>query len=112
MPTEITGQNGAVIKQTTHIAVTGCGTGITISSAKVSGNALLVTFKTAGAGTAWVSGFGLHTAHKHETAGTHRIRVTFTKLGIRKHRHHQKTTLRVKLVVGKQAVTRAMTVQL
>jgi hypothetical protein len=114
MPTEITGQNGAVIKQTTHIAVTGCppGAGVTITSAKVSANALLVTFKTAGAGTVWVSGFGLHKAHKAETVGTHQIRVTFTKLGMRKHEHHQKTTVRVKLVVGKQAVTRAMTARL
>jgi hypothetical protein len=60
----------------------------------------------------WVSGFGLHTAHKGESAGTHQIRVTFTKLGSRKHKHHQKTTVRVKLVVGKQAVTRAMTARL
>jgi uncharacterized repeat protein (TIGR01451 family) len=112
MPTEITGQNGAVIKQTTHIAVTGCPPSVTITSAKVKGNALLVTFKTAGAGTAWVSGFGLRKAHRHVTAGTHRIRVTFTKLGMRKHKHHQKTSVRVKLVVGKQAVTRARTVRL
>jgi hypothetical protein len=114
MPTEITGQNGAVLKQTTHIAVTGCppGTGVTITSAKVSGNALLVSFKTADAGTVWVSGFGLNKAHKAESVGTHQIRVTFTKLGMRKHKHHQKTTVRVKLVVGKQAVTRAMTARL
>jgi hypothetical protein len=78
----------------------------------VSGNALLVAFKTAGTGTVWVSGFGLHTAHSHETAGTHRIRVSFTKLGLRKHKLHQKTTVRVKLVVGKQAVTRAMIARL
>jgi hypothetical protein len=112
MPTEITGQNGAVIKQTTHIAVTGCEPGVTITAAKASGNALLVSFKTAGEGTVWVSGFGLHKAHKHETAGTYQIRVTFTKLGIRKHKHHQKTTVRVKLVEGKQAVTKAMTARL
>jgi hypothetical protein len=112
MPTEITGQNGALIKQTTHIAVTGCPPGVTITSAKVSGNGLLVTFKTAGAGTAWVSGFGLHKAHKQVTAGTHQIRVTFTKLGMRKHRHHQKITVRVKLVVGNQAVAKATSVRL
>ena len=114
MPTEITGQNGAVIKQTTHIAVTGCppGAGVTITSAKVSANALLVTFETVGAGTVWVSGFGLNKAHKAESVGTHQIRVTFTKLGMRKHEHHQKTTVRVKLVVGKQAVTRATTARL
>jgi hypothetical protein len=83
-----------------------------MTSAKVSGNALLVSFKIAGAGTVWVSGFGLHKAHQQEAAGTHQLRVTFTKLGLRKHKHHQKTSVRVKLVVGKQAVTRAMITRL
>src|SRR5262249_11916005 len=48
MPTTITGQNGAVINQTTNIAVTGCPSKVSVSLASVkrSGNSLLVTVKT------------------------------------------------------------------
>jgi hypothetical protein len=112
MPTEMTGQNGAVIKKTTDIGLIGCAPTVTIARARVSGNALLVTFKTSAAGTVWVSGYGLRTTHKSLTAGTHQIRVAFTKLGVRRHRRHKKTSVRVKLVVGKQAVTKNVTVRL
>jgi len=51
MPTEITGQNGAVIKQTTHVALTGCPRAtptVKITKVKLKGNTLLVTVKTSG----------------------------------------------------------------
>src|SRR5439155_15721760 len=83
MPTEITGQNGAVIRKNTQIALIGCTAkpSVTIASAKVKGNALLVVFKTGASGGVWVSGFGLRTTHKNMTAGAHKVRVAFTKLG-------------------------------
>ena len=56
MPTTITGQNGAVIKQNTQIAVTGCPPTVAITKAKLTGNALLVTVKTRATGTVWISG--------------------------------------------------------
>jgi hypothetical protein len=115
MPTEITGQNGAVIKQNTHVAVTGCAAGkpsVKIAKVKVGGNALLVTFKTGATGTVRVSGYGLITTRKNLTAGTHQVRVAFTKLGIRRHKRHKRTNVRVKLVVGAQADTKDMTVRL
>ena len=115
MPTEITAQNGAVIKQTTHVAVTGCAAGkpsVKIAKVKVSGNALLVTFKTGATGTVRVSGYGLITTRKNLTAGTHQVRVAFTKLGVRRHKRHKRTSVRVKLVVGAQADTKDMTVRL
>jgi hypothetical protein len=112
MPTEITGQNGAVIKKVTHIVLAGCAPSVAIASAKVKGNTVTVTFKTSADGTVWVSGYGLSTTHKSLTAGTHQLRVAFTKLGARRHTRHQKTSVRVKLVVGKQAITKAMTVRL
>jgi hypothetical protein len=71
-----------------------------------------VTFKTGASGTVWLSGYGLRTTHKNLTAGTHQIRVPFTKLGVRRHKHHKRTSVRVKLVMGNQAVTRSITVRL
>jgi hypothetical protein len=112
MPTEITGQNGAVIRKTTHVALRGCLPSVAISKARVTGNTLLVTFKTGASGTVWLSGYGLRTTHKNLTAGTHQIRVAFTKLGVRRHKHHKRTSVRVKLVVGNQAVTKSITVRL
>jgi uncharacterized repeat protein (TIGR01451 family) len=110
MPTTITGQNGAVIQQNTKIAVTGCAAAklsVKIKKAKFTGNGLLVTVTTGTSGTVWVSGFGLKTTSKKLSAGTHQISVRFTKVGRLMHKQHKKTSVRVKLVVGKQAVTKA-----
>ena len=116
MPTEITGQNGAVIKQTTHIALAGCAKAkptVKIAKVKVNGNALLVTVKTSAKGTVKMSGKGLKTtAKKNLAAGSHRIRVPLTKRGHVMQRHHKKTTIHVRLTVGKQAVTKAKAVGL
>jgi hypothetical protein len=112
MPTTITGQNGAVIKQNTHIAVTGCPPTVNIAKIRVAGNALLVSVKTSAPGTVWISGRGLRTTHKTMTAGTHQLRVGLTKLGIKLRKHHRKMSVRVKLTIGRQAVTKAATVQL
>ena len=112
IPTTITGQNGAVIKQNTKIAVTGCLPAVAITAAKAMGNALLVTVKTGTTGTVWVSGYGLKTTKRNLTAGTHQIRVAFTKVGISRRRHHEKTSVRVKLIVGKQAITKTAAVRL
>jgi uncharacterized repeat protein (TIGR01451 family) len=116
MPTEITGQNGAVIKQNTHIKVTGCpklGTpSVKIAAVKLSGNALLVTVKTGATGNVRVSGFGLTETRKHLTAGTHQLRVPLTKIGRSMRKHHKKTSVRVSLTVGKQAVAKTTALRL
>jgi hypothetical protein len=104
-----------VIRQTTHIALSGCPAGkpsVAIAGAKVDGNTLMVRFKTGATGTVWVSGYGLRTTHQNLSAGTHQIRVVLTKLGNVRRRHHRKTSVRVKLIVGKQAVTNAMSTRL
>jgi hypothetical protein len=115
MPTTITGQNGAVINQTTNIAVTGCPSKVSVSLASVkrSGNSLLVTVKTSAKGTVWVSGSGLKkTQKKNLSAGSHRIRVAFTKFGTGFFRHHKKTSVRVKLIAANQTATTARTAHL
>jgi hypothetical protein len=113
LPTELVGQNGAVIKQTTNIAVTGCPPTVAIAGIKVKGNALLVTVKMSAEGTVGISGTGLKTTTKRKLkAGTHQIRVPFTKAGKSMRKHHKKVTVHVKLTVGKQAVAKSTAVRL
>ena len=59
MPTTITGQNGLQVKQTTKIAVKGCG--VQIIGQKVSGNTADLTVKTFEAGRVSGSGSNLST---------------------------------------------------
>jgi hypothetical protein len=115
MPTEITGQNGAVVKQITHIVPTGCPPAkptVTIVRVKLKGNTLLVTVKTGGTGTVRISGIGLKTTSKHLTAGTHQIRVPLSKRGRSMRKRHKKTTVHVSLIVGKQAHAKTTSVRL
>jgi hypothetical protein len=108
MPTEITGQNGAVVKQNTKITVTGCvrvNPRVKVAKAKLSGNALLVTVNLSQQGTVKISGSGLRTTTKKNLgAGSHRIRVPLTKAGMAARRHHGKITVHVSLTaVGRLA---------
>jgi UDP-N-acetyl-D-mannosaminuronic acid transferase (WecB/TagA/CpsF family) len=114
MPTEITGQNGAVIKKTTQIAVKNCANKPSVKIGKIRRvrNGLLVTATTNAAGTVWVSGAGLKTTHKKLPTGTHQIRVAYTKWGHFLVNHHKKTSVRVKLIEGSQAVAKSAAVRL
>jgi hypothetical protein len=115
MPTELTGQNGAVIRKNTHIAVTGCAAkpSVKIAKVKLSGNTLLVTVRTGVTGTVRISGRGLKTTSKKNlAAGTHQIRVPLTKAGRSMRKHRKKTTVHVSLTVGKQADAKATAVRL
>ena len=72
-----------------------------------------MTVKTSATGTVKISGKGLKTmTKKNLKAGTHQIRVAFTKVGRSMRKHHKKTSVRVSLTVGKQAVAKATTVRL
>ena len=115
MPTEITGQNGALIKKITHIGLSGCTAPkptVKLVKVKVKGNALLVTLTTSAAGKVKVSGRGLKTTTKAVSAGRHQIRVPLNKAGRRMRKHHKKTRVNVSLTVGKQAVAKATSVRL
>ena len=113
MPTIITAQNGAVIKQTTKIAVTGCGPSVTITKVKVSGNSLLVTVKTSATGRVRLSGYGLVTKVVNPLkGGAHTITVALTKSGIAMRKHGQNAKVRVSLTVGKQAAAKTTSVKL
>ncbi len=104
MPTELIGQNGAVIKQNTVIGVAGCPPTVVITTTKRSGNALLVTVKTSAKGKVRLSGVGLKTTVKTLAAGTHQVRVALTGRGRSLQARGKSTKVTVGLTVGKQQV--------
>jgi hypothetical protein len=117
MPTEITGQNGAVLKQTTVIGKIGCAPAssrltVKIARARVRGNALVVTVTASAAGRVRISGRGLKTTTKTVSAGTHQIRVSLTRAGRAMRKHHKRATVHVSLTAGGQAVAKTTRVRL
>jgi uncharacterized repeat protein (TIGR01451 family) len=70
MPTEITGQNGAVIKQSTNIAVTGCPAAITVVSHGVKGRTATIQVRVPGAGKLVATAKGLSKASKTAKGAT------------------------------------------
>ena len=75
MPTIITGQNGAQIKQSTAIEVTGCSGALAISAHRIKKRRLRLTLYVPAAGKVTVGGRGL--THKTKTAKG-RGTLTFT----------------------------------
>jgi hypothetical protein len=112
MPTEITAQNGLLIKQTTNIALTGCPPSLRMIKAQVRGNTILVTVKLSQEGTVKITGKGLKTTVKRGLkAGTHAISVPLTKAGKAAKRGHKKIELKASLSVGRQTATGTATVK-
>jgi hypothetical protein len=110
MPTEITGQNGAVIKQTTAIAATGCPPKLSITKTKVKGNTVLVTVKLGEAGTVKITGKGLKTTTKKGVkAGTHTITVLLTNSGRAAKKHKKKLKIQATLAVAGRTGTATTT---
>jgi hypothetical protein len=115
MPVTITAQNGAVLKQNTKIAVVGCPKSkpaVEIKRTRVRGDAVLVTIATSAKGTVTISGAGLKRTRKKLGAGTHRLRVSFTKEGRTARAHRRTTRLRASLAGGGQRVAKITTIKL
>jgi len=94
MPTTITGQNGAVVKQNTKIAVTGCG--VHIVGARVVGNSVVLTVRAYGAGRISASGANLRNASRTVGgASTVGLKVSLSTRGRSRHR-----PLRIHVRVG------------
>jgi hypothetical protein len=99
MPTTLVGQNGAQVRQSTKIAVTGCRA-VTITRRRLTGNSVVLTFSLNTKGTVTVTGSGLKRYHKALGAGSHQIRLPLSNAGLSMRRHHRKVKIRVALRSG------------
>jgi hypothetical protein len=101
MPTEITGQNGAVIKDTTTIATPGCVPTLDVTKVRIKGNAVVLTIKLDEAGTVKITGRGLKgTTKKNLGAGVHTVTIHLTATGRIAKRHHHKITVHLAELAG------------
>jgi hypothetical protein len=100
MPTEITAQNGAVIKQNTNVAISGCQPSVKIMQAKRKHNALLVTLETTASGSVLVNGGGLQASSVSLDSGRHQVRVALTQAGRALGSHHRRTIVHARLKAG------------
>ena len=101
MPTEITAQNGAVIKQATAIATTGCPPSLSITKTQVKANSVAVTVKLGQSGTVKITGKGLKPSTKRGLkAGTHTITVPLTATGRAAMKHRTKLKIQASLIAA------------
>jgi hypothetical protein len=106
MPTTITAQNGAVLKQRIRIAVAGCG--VQILSHRVRRHRAILKIKAFSAGRLTVGGRDLRIVHRNlRKAGAVKVSVPLSRAGLRalanahRHRHHLKLRVRVRFVPRK-----------
>lgn len=98
MPTTITGQNGAVVKQSTRISVAGCS--VRILSHRVVKHKLILKVRTLGAGLIKLKGTGLSTVSRRVSkSATVTFKLPLTRGGLKRlskaHRSHRKLKISV-----------------
>jgi len=106
MPTTITAQNGAVIKQNTKIAVAGCG--VRITSHRTSGHNAIITVQTPSDGRVSGSGSNLRTTYKHmRSGGKTTIYVPLSSNGVNalNRNHRLKVSVRVGFIPSNKGPT-------
>jgi hypothetical protein len=97
MPTTITAQSGAVIKQSTKIVLSGCG--VKIGSHRAKGHTAILSVTVPEAGRVSGSGPNLKTTYRHTSkAQKITLKVPLTSAGVSALRRNHK--LKVKLRVG------------
>jgi hypothetical protein len=100
MPTTLTGQNGAVLKQSTPIAVTGCAPAIRVTKHTVKGNAATFVVSVPAAGKLTAKGAGLTSAAKTVSAAksvTLKVKLNKKEQAFLARHRHRKLKLHVKL---------------
>ncbi len=98
MPTTITAQSGAQVKQNTRISVSGCS--VRILSHRVVKHKLIIKVRTVGAGLIKLNGNGLRSASKRVSkSATVTFKLPLTRGGLkalsRAHRSHRKLKISV-----------------
>ncbi len=96
IPTVITAQNGAVIKQSTKLAVSGCP--VTVVSDRVRGHEAIVTVRVPAAGRVSARGKDLKTVNKHPgKARDVTLDVPLSRAGLNALGAHHKLKLRIRI---------------
>lgn len=106
MPTTITAQSGAQIKQNTRIAVAGCG--VTILSRRIKGHTLILRVRTRSAGRVVAAGRDLRTrSARTRRSATVTLKMPLTKAGVRSLHRHRHRPLRLRVTVSFTPATNA-----
>jgi hypothetical protein len=96
MPTTITAQNGAQVKQNTRISVSGCG--VRILSRRVRGHKLILKVRTLGGGLITVKGKGLRgVSRRVSRSATVTFKLPLTRGGLRALRRHHRLKVGVRV---------------
>jgi len=100
MPTTITAQSGAVVKQSTRISVSSCG--VRILSHRVVGHKLIIKVRTLGAGLIKLKGTGLPTVSRRVSkSSTVTFKLSLTRGGLKAlskaRRKHRKLKINVRV---------------
>jgi hypothetical protein len=100
MPTTLTGQNGAVLKQNTPISVTGCAAAVRVRKHTVKGNAATLLVSVPSAGRLTAGGPGLTAAAETVSAAksvTLKLKLNKKEQAFLARHHNRKVRLRIKL---------------
>ena len=96
MPTTMTAQNGAQIKQSTRIAVRGCG--VRILSRRIRGHQLVIKLRTPAAGKVTVKAKGLRSRSRSVSkAATLTFKLPLTRAGLASLRRHRPLRIKVRV---------------
>ena len=100
MPTTITAQSGAQVKQSTRISVSGCG--VRILSHRVVGHKLIIKVRTLGAGLIKLKGTGLRSVSRRVSkSATVTFKLPLTRGGLKAlskaRRRHRKLKISVRV---------------
>jgi hypothetical protein len=107
VPVTMVAHNGAEVKKSVPMQISGCPTSVAILKARVAGRHLVVSVRTTAQGRLTIRGAGLKTLSKPRlAAGTHKLSIALTAAGRAAARAHRKIGLTVGLVAGKhKAIT-------
>ena len=97
MPTIITAQSGAQVKQSTRISVSGCG--VRILSHRVRGHKLILRIRTLAAGRVSVKGKDLRTvvSRRLKKASTITLKIPLSRAGLRALHRHRRLMVRARV---------------